>query len=78
MKTFKNRKENSKPRKISATCFNDQKSLECLNIKINFDNILSAKILDFSTYETPIELINKIEKNRGSFQNLGFLFRNRQ
>ena len=53
-----------KSRKISATCFNDQKSLECLNIKINFDNILSAKILDFSTYETPIELINKIEKNR--------------
>ena len=53
-----------KKRIIYASIFNDQKSLNCLDAIIKFDNILSAKLLHFTTYDTPLELINKIEKNR--------------
>lgn len=49
---------------LNVLIFNDQKSLNSLDATIKFENILSAKILEFTTYETPIELINKIEKNR--------------
>ena len=44
--------------------FNDNKSLDTLEAKIKFENIQSAKILEFTTYNVPIELINKIEQNR--------------
>ncbi len=49
---------------IYAKIFNDQKSLDSLDATIKYDNILSAKILEFTTYETPLALIDKIEKNR--------------
>ena len=53
-----------KKKVLSVSIFNDQKSLNSLEATIKFDNILSAKLLEFTTYETPIELIKKIEKNR--------------
>ena len=53
-----------KKRIIYAKIFNDQKSLDSLDATIKYDNILSAKILEFTTYETPLALIYKIEKNR--------------
>ena len=53
-----------KRRLLFVSIFNDQKSLDSLDATIRFDNILSAKILEFTTYETPIELIKKIEQNR--------------
>ena len=52
-----------KKRILYVSIFNDQKSLNSLDAIIKFDNILSAKLLEFTTYETPITLINKIEKN---------------
>lgn len=48
---------------LYVSIFNDQKSLDSLDAIIKFDNILSAKLLEFTTYETPINLIDKIEKN---------------
>ena len=53
-----------KKKNIYAKIFNDQKSLDSLDATIKYDNILSAKLLEFTTYETPLELINKIENNR--------------
>ena len=52
-----------KKRILYVSIFNNQKSLNSLDAIIKFDNILSAKLLEFTTYETPIALINKIEKN---------------
>lgn len=49
---------------LTVDIFNDQKSLDCLNANIRFASILSAQLLEFTNYETPIELIYKIEHNR--------------
>ncbi len=49
---------------LLVSMFNAQKSLDSLEAKIKVENIQSAKILEFTTYTTPIELINKIETNR--------------
>lgn len=49
---------------LRVSIFNDRKSLTTIDTTIKFENILSAKILEFTTYETPIELIQKIESNR--------------
>ena len=54
---------NLKKKILYVSIFNDQKSLDSLDAIIKFDNILSAKLLEFTTYETPIKLIDKIEKN---------------
>lgn len=53
-----------KNKTLYAYIFNDQKSLYTLEAKIKFENIQSAKILEFTTYDVPVELINKIEQNR--------------
>ncbi len=53
-----------KSRILSVDIFNDQKSLDTLGVRIKFDNIVRAKILDFTTYDTPQSLITKLEKNR--------------
>ncbi len=52
-----------KNRTLFVSIFNAQKSLDVLEAKIKYENIISAKILEFTTYETPTELINKIERN---------------
>ena len=49
---------------LRVSIFNDRKSLTTIDTTIKFENILSAKILEFTTYESPIELIQKIESNR--------------
>ena len=49
---------------LNVSIFNDRKSLNIIDTTIKFENILSAKILEFTTYETPLELIQKIESNR--------------
>ena len=49
---------------LNVYIFNEQKSLSTLEAKIKFDNIQSAKILEFTTYDVPNELIYKIEQNR--------------
>lgn len=54
---------NLRKKLIYALIFNDQKSLNTLKVIIKFKNILSARILDFTTFETPIKLIRKIENH---------------
>ena len=49
---------------LFVSMFNAQKSLDSLEARIKVESIQSAKILEFTTYATPIELINKIEANR--------------
>lgn len=44
--------------------FNEQKSLNSLSAIIKFEHILAAQLLEFTSYETPLELIQKIEQNR--------------
>lgn len=48
---------------LFVSIFNDKKSINSLDGIIKFDNILSAKILEFTTYDTPRQLIRKIENN---------------
>ena len=50
-----------KSKLLSVDIFNAQKSLYSLEAMIKFDQILSAKILEFTTYDTPPALIEKIE-----------------
>ena len=49
---------------LYTSIFNDQKSLNSLDAVIKFNRIQTAKVLNFTTYDTPPELIEKIEKNR--------------
>ena len=51
---------------IDAYIFNEKKSLDCLKVNISFDRILSAKLLDFTTYEVNEKLIKKIENTLAS------------
>ncbi len=53
-----------KKRLLFASIFNDQKSLNSLEAVIKFDNIQSARILEFTSYDVPDDLIKKIESNK--------------
>ena len=53
-----------KKKVLNVSIFNDQKSLDTIDANIRFDKILTAKILNFTSYDTPIELINKLETQR--------------
>lgn len=46
--------------------FNNQKSFNAIEANIKVENIQTAKILEFTTYDVPTKLIDKIEKNRES------------
>ena len=59
---------NLKTKVLSVEMFNDQKSLNSLNASIDFERILTVKILEFTTFETPSLLIEKIEKNKKEAQ----------
>ena len=49
---------------ITCSIFNDQKSMDSIEARINFDNIQTAKILEFTSYEVPEKLIEKLETQR--------------
>ena len=53
-----------KKKNLRVNMFNFEKSYNAIYGTIKFDKILSAQILDFTTYNTPKELINKIETNK--------------
>ena len=53
-----------KQRLLKVLIFNDNKSLDSLGAIIKFDKILSARLLDFTTYETPNKLIDKLEHHK--------------
>ena len=44
---------NLKSKNLKVTMFNYSKGLNTLNATIKFDNILTAKVLDFTSYDTP-------------------------
>lgn len=50
-------------RKLYVSMFNDKKSLDVFETSIYFENILSADVIDFSSYDVPDDLISKIENN---------------
>ena len=53
-----------KNKNLYVSIFNDQKSFKSIDVFIKFENIISARILEFTTFETPSELIKKIEDNK--------------
>ena len=50
-------------KKIKVSMFNDEKSMEILETNISFEKIKSAKVIEFSSFDVPEGLIDKIEKN---------------
>ena len=56
---------NLKTKLITATIFNEKKfNYECKEATLHFEGILTAHLLDFTCYDVPSELINKIETHR--------------
>ena len=63
---------NHRNKTLKVSLFNDKKSLTSLNGWINFENIKSAQIIEFSSYEIPIALLEKIENNLDKFEWLNY------
>ncbi|MBR6133635.1 MAG: DNA helicase [Bacilli bacterium] len=55
-----------KDRILKVKIFNEHKSLDCVKYYVNIyvDQIINARLLDFTTYDVPVELINKIETHK--------------
>ncbi len=52
-----------KTKKLFVTMFNDKKSMDTFDAWIAFDGIKSAEVIEFTSYDVPETLIQKIEKN---------------
>ena len=65
-----------KKKTLQVNMFNFEKSYNTLSTTIKFDSILSAQILDFTTYETSKTLIDKIENNKEDAKWLKYEFFN--
>lgn len=63
---------NIEKRWLRVSIFNDRKSMNTAESWIDFDNIKSAEIIDFSSYDVPDKLITKIEKNLDKCQWLNY------
>lgn len=50
-------------KKLYVCMFNANKSMKTFDTWITFENIQNADVIDFSSYDVPNNLINKIEKN---------------
>ncbi|MDY4788584.1 MAG: AAA domain-containing protein [Bacilli bacterium] len=50
-----------KRKSFKADIYNDRKSLDSLEGNFYFDNIVDARVIDFTTYQVPVELTTKIE-----------------
>lgn len=61
-----------KSQKLFVLMFNDQKSLNVISGTIDFNRIVSAKVLDFTSFDTPRNLIDKIENNSLEAEWLGY------
>lgn len=58
---------------FQVTLFNDMKSLDVISkAYIRFEKIISAEVIEFSDYEVPEELIEKIEDNLSKLSWLDF------
>ena len=54
-------------KKLYVSIFNDKKSMDVFDTWIYFENIQSADVIDFSSYDVPDDLISKIEKRQQEF-----------
>ena len=57
---------------LKVVGYNDKKSMDTFESWISFENIKSAEIIDFTSYEVPQELIDKIENNLSKFSWLNY------
>lgn len=53
---------------LLCDCFNIEKSKETLDVKIYFNSILNADSCEYTYHQTPLKLIDDIEKNRLSYK----------
>ncbi len=64
-------------KKLIGDIFNDKKSYDSLvNISISFDKIISAEVLDFTSYEVPAILEQKIQHEKQDWLNFSFFNNN--
>ena len=61
-----------KTKNLKVVGYNDKKSVDTFEGWISFDNIKSAEVIDFTSYEVPQELIDKIENNLSKFSWLNY------
>lgn len=59
-------------RKLTVSIFNISKSLNCLETVISYDSIVSASVLDLTTYDINDKLIDKIENNLNAYSWLNY------
>lgn len=59
-------------KKLQVFMFNERKSVNTFETWISFENILSAEVIDFSSYDIPEKLIDKIENNLDKCQWLNY------
>lgn len=62
---------NGKEKKIFVTFFNSNYSLKTFETWILFERIKSAKVIDFATYESKIDVADKIERQLDLYEWLG-------
>lgn len=63
---------NGKEKKIFVTFFNSNYSLKTFETWILFERIKSAKVIDFATYESKIDVADKIERQLDLYEWLGY------
>ena len=61
-----------KTKNLKVVGYNDKKSFDTFEGWISFDNIKSAEVIDFTSYEVSQELIDKIENNLSKFSWLNY------
>ena len=55
--------------RLIVSMYNPDKNIDCtVHGKLYFSKILSAKILDFTEYDVPELLLNKLEQNMGRYE----------
>ena len=57
---------------LKVVGYNDKKSMDTFESWISFDNIKSAEVIDFTSYEVPQVLIEKIENNLSKYSWLNY------
>lgn len=55
--------------RLSVSMYNPDKNVDdAIQAKLYFNKIQTAKILDFTEYDVPDQLLNKLEQNMENFQ----------
>ena len=55
--------------RLSVSMYNPDKNVDdAIQAKLYFNKILTAKILDFTEYDVPDQLLNKLEQNMDKYE----------